>query len=910
MASAIERTMRDEEGNLYSSYVDLATLQPIPDISGYDLISPENVPIEDVPLTDIPFDAFQTAPASPQTLSATTSGEAKRIVTGGSLDASPAPEGMNERSRTVSNDFGYIDKPGLLGMAGKLPGVLGVAGKFANAVVNAENVKAVDKARSVLGLEPTSTLGQMKGLVSDNKGVVSESTNIGGTDYGIQMGGVMPDGRTALTPNEARTRAAILDAPMAEKTKATPSPESPRGYSLQPASKTSVASPTSSLGSLGPQAPTTETGVTQGLAGKLGGVPASEIGTTPDAAFAGDEMEDISAPVGVDAAFEAEMASRMQATPNVTQSTVAPSQVQSKSTFASTPATDLGQTEGKPRGLQAVADVTKGPTATSNQGISYSHPDRGIWSAGLTPDTVDATNALAGQLNGLSVTSAGRPGAINASVGGVKNSSHITGEAIDISLAGMSDEEKSKAVENAKMAGFTGIGAYSNNNSLHLDMNPRESIERNALNKGIAYGMFDYSQANLANAPGWFTKGLTQVTAPTPADKPAIGAPPVDAPMANLESQAPSSLATAPAQTSPEGMLSGYAIGTPDTSLSASRAQAVQDAYGAAYAAGLTGPQADVSVAQAMHESAYGTKPSGINNMHGIKGPGTVVNTHEVVDGVSTPTKASFANFASPTDSFAGWGKQMDRNWSGVMSATNTDDAIGALSQGRLGAYATDPGYAGKISDMVDTTSKFSFDNAGPVSSKGLGAIGPGPEGTFAEGAAPSAVGDLSAGVTADYSGPSSFGTPGALGSNPSGYSIGPGPSATSTEASGAIGSTDSSVGESGVSASPSGGLGSPGSPGAAADGAGGVGDSSASDGSSGSASGGPGGGGLGGLSGGIGSSPGSTGASSGLGGRGVGNSPGGSTGFGGFGGGTSGGLGGSGSSSSGSGSANSGDNR
>jgi hypothetical protein len=111
----------------------------------------------------------------------------------------------------------------------------------------------------------------------------------------------------------------------------------------------------------------------------------------------------------------------------------------------------------------------------------------------------------------------------------------------------------------------------------------------------------------------------------------------------------------------------------------------------------LSGVQADLAVAQAIHESAWGAKPSGKNNFHGIKGKGTEVATHEVEGGVSVARKSSFRNFASMTDSFRAWANVVGRKWSKALSAPTLVDALKALRPGKPGGYATDPNYVSKV---------------------------------------------------------------------------------------------------------------------------------------------------------------------------------------------------------------------
>ena len=68
----------------------------------------------------------------------------------------------------------------------------------------------------------------------------------------------------------------------------------------------------------------------------------------------------------------------------------------------------------------------------------------------------------------LTVTSGYRDPAYNASVGGARNSQHTHGNAFDISVAGMSPEERLALATAARNAGFQGFGFYDN--SLHFDV--------------------------------------------------------------------------------------------------------------------------------------------------------------------------------------------------------------------------------------------------------------------------------------------------------------------------------------------------------------------------------------------------------------------------------------------------------
>lgn len=165
-----------------------------------------------------------------------------------------------------------------------------------------------------------------------------------------------------------------------------------------------------------------------------------------------------------------------------------------------------------------------------NPGISYNHEDtRGAWDTGLTQDTKDVASRLSGAIGGMQpgrnpMTSAYRSEAVNAAVGGAKNSAHKHGAAFDMSTKGMTDEEKAHAVEMGRLSGAARIGTYADE-SLHFDMRPgfkNENMPGSIVSPDGVYGMYDETAENAAkNAPGWFSKGMTQNTVPTPTARPA-----------------------------------------------------------------------------------------------------------------------------------------------------------------------------------------------------------------------------------------------------------------------------------------------------------------------------------------------------------------------------------------------------
>lgn len=143
-------------------------------------------------------------------------------------------------------------------------------------------------------------------------------------------------------------------------------------------------------------------------------------------------------------------------------------------------------------------------------------------------------------------------------------------------------------------------------------------------------------------------------------------------------------------------------------SLSKSQREFAERAYAAAYEAGLSGPQADLSVAQAVHETAWGSKPSGVNNFHGIKGPGSKVATHEIVGGKRVNIRDSFRNFPSMAGSFKAWGGLMGRRFKDVLDAPTVSEAVKGLRAGQIGGYATDPKYDSKVNSIARSISGLS----------------------------------------------------------------------------------------------------------------------------------------------------------------------------------------------------------
>lgn len=328
-----------------------------------------------------------------------------RNVAGGFEGPSAYQGGPTGKSkeRTAANDYGYIDKPGIMSVAGFLPGPLGLAGKAANLAINASNVAATNKAREMLGFEDKANLG---GVLMDRKGYIGDLTYEGETSP-VGFEATTKDKRTTLTPNEARMRTELLGA--------------------------------------------------------------------------------------------------KEATPAEKKSNVAEFRKENPRSLISRVFGDVG--EGAAKGVKE--GVKKGLASLSpsfERGVSYTHPERGPVTQGLSENTINTMDALVNQTGNLNVTSAYRDPQINAAVGGARGSQHLTGDAFDLSMRNLSNEQKADLVQRAIMSGAMEIGTYPDG-SLHIGTTQRSAPLDPELTGGVT-AMYDRSRYGYENAPSWFKEGL------------------------------------------------------------------------------------------------------------------------------------------------------------------------------------------------------------------------------------------------------------------------------------------------------------------------------------------------------------------------------------------------------------------
>jgi len=159
------------------------------------------------------------------------------------------------------------------------------------------------------------------------------------------------------------------------------------------------------------------------------------------------------------------------------------------------------------------------------------------------------------------------------------------------------------------------------------------------------------------------------------------------------------------------------ATGAAPLKMSSQQAGFVQEHTAAARAAeAQTGIPAAFMVAQAAHESGWGQRAirhadgTSANNLFGIKagagwnGPVAEITTTEYVDGAARKVTAKFRAYASPAESFADYARLMKTSprYSAVLA--NASSAQGFAQGLQRAGYATDPGYADKLTRVINTT--------------------------------------------------------------------------------------------------------------------------------------------------------------------------------------------------------------
>lgn len=143
----------------------------------------------------------------------------------------------------------------------------------------------------------------------------------------------------------------------------------------------------------------------------------------------------------------------------------------------------------------------------------------------------------------------------------------------------------------------------------------------------------------------------------------------------------------------------------------------LQRHQGAASAAeDATGIPATFMMAQAAHESGWGKREiknadgTSSHNLFGIKaGPGwtgatTSVTTTEYTDGQAHKVTAKFRSYPSYLEAFQDYAQMMKNNPRYSQVIANSKTPTGFAQGLQKAGYATDPGYATKLSKVINTT--------------------------------------------------------------------------------------------------------------------------------------------------------------------------------------------------------------
>jgi Peptidase M15 len=146
------------------------------------------------------------------------------------------------------------------------------------------------------------------------------------------------------------------------------------------------------------------------------------------------------------------------------------------------------------------------PTAFTKDGDQYVKDI--LWNgydSNLKPEVVDVLNHAQSLVDfPISLSSGYRSPKRNAAVGGAKKSQHLTGNAVDISVKGLTDAQRTQLTRALVQSGALRLGAYKGNTGLHVDMAPGYAPRGDY----PVYAMFDRSANNMAGAQPWFKAGL------------------------------------------------------------------------------------------------------------------------------------------------------------------------------------------------------------------------------------------------------------------------------------------------------------------------------------------------------------------------------------------------------------------
>lgn len=134
---------------------------------------------------------------------------------------------------------------------------------------------------------------------------------------------------------------------------------------------------------------------------------------------------------------------------------------------------------------------------------------------GVSRDAIRALAALE-QMAGraFTINSAHRSAAENEAAGGARSSQHIQGNAFDINALGMSIAERVALIQQARAAGFGGVGVYAN--ALHFDTGPTRAWGPDYSSGSIPAWAVEAVQARRGMVPGMAQSPGANTTRPMP----------------------------------------------------------------------------------------------------------------------------------------------------------------------------------------------------------------------------------------------------------------------------------------------------------------------------------------------------------------------------------------------------------
>lgn len=219
---AIRKLVRGEDGLMKIIYVDAKTGEQLNSLEGYVVYSAHEAQQQGIGVTS-PDDLAKDN--SDGQNNETTAKKIKRDVASDEGSDQERVSGRNGGGlggfldRSPGNNYGYIDAPNWLSLAGFAP-VVGPYVKMADRAIGVNNTVAANKARETIGLNPLGGIRSLGNILGFRDESTAANVEIGETPYSVGFEALNAKGQTTLTPNEARQRALVTGRPLTEMTPA------------------------------------------------------------------------------------------------------------------------------------------------------------------------------------------------------------------------------------------------------------------------------------------------------------------------------------------------------------------------------------------------------------------------------------------------------------------------------------------------------------------------------------------------------------------------------------------------------------------------------------------------------------------------------------------------------------------